>query len=144
MKKLDLRRVTAICIDARPDDHLDIGLGARERYKLIISFMQKFIDFGEIKIIGNFKFEAPGVKFISHDTMTHKEYSKFCLYQLHNYIDTDYCLIFQDDGFPLNPHLWNNHFFNYDYIGTPWPGRLFIDAESNPVGGGGFSLRSKK
>ena len=144
MKKLDLRRVTAICIDARPDDHLDIGLGARERYKLIISFMQKFIDFGEIKIIGNFKFEAPGVKFISHDTMTHKEYSKFCLYQLHNYINTDYCLIFQDDGFPVNPHLWDNLFFNYDYIGTPWPERLFIDAQSNPVGGGGFSLRSKK
>ena len=144
MKKLDLKRVTAICIDARPDDHLDIQLGARERYKLIISFMQKFIDFGDIKIVGNFKFEVPGVKFISHPEMTHKEYSKFCLYQLHNYIDTDYCLIFQDDGFPINPHLWDNNFFNYDYIGTPWPERLFEATVSTPVGGGGFSLRSKR
>jgi hypothetical protein len=144
MKKLDLRRVTAICIDARPDDHLDIQLGARERYKLIVSFMQKFIDFGDIKIIGNFKFEAPGVKFISHNTMTHKEYSKFCLYQLHNYIDTDYCLIFQDDGFIVNPDLWDDRFFNYDYIGTPWPDSLFAGGNIEKVGGGGFSLRSKK
>jgi hypothetical protein len=45
-----------------------------------------------------------------------------------------------DDGFVINPHLWDNVFFEYDYIGAPWK----WEGRRNRVGNGGFVLRSKK
>lgn len=65
-------------------------------------------------------------------------YSKFCVEELDHYIDTDYCLIVQWDGFIINNQYWNDEFFNYDYIGSPWASYDFT------VGNGGFSLRSKR
>jgi len=55
-----------------------------------------------------------------------------------DYIDTNYCLIIQYDGYIINPDLWTDEFLNYDYIGAPWW------YESLNVGNGGFSLRSKR
>lgn len=75
------------------------------------------------------------------------EYSKFVLYELKNYIDTEYLITVQYDGFILNPHVWNDDWFNYDYIGAPFP-PFYVSREDTSrlvrVGNGGFSLRSKK
>lgn len=95
------------------------------------------------------------------------EYNIFVLYQLAACIDTDYCLIVQNDGWVLNGANWNSAYRSYDYIGAPLP----ILGESRPEGGvllhpsseyvqrqhligiedglfepqnGGFSLRSRK
>lgn len=65
------------------------------------------------------------------------EYNKFCVHDLHNIIETDYCIIVHTDGFIINPHLWSDSFFDYDYVGAPW-------CPDGGVGNGGFSLRSKK
>lgn len=51
----------------------------------------------------------------------------------------DFVLIIQFDGFILNPEQFTEEFFDYDYIGAPWP-----QFENCNVGNGGFSLRSKK
>lgn len=69
-----------------------------------------------------------------------EEYSKFMIKELWKYIETDYCLIIQHDGYILNPNAWNNNWYNFDYIGgiCNW-----IDAEGKG-GNGGFSFRSKK
>lgn len=83
------------------------------------------------------------------------EYSRFVIKELNQYIESDYCLITQYDGFILNPEKWDQNFLNYDYIGAPWPEKLSIisqanqvvgslDLSKNRVGNGGFSLRSKK
>lgn len=79
------------------------------------------------------------------------QYSRFMLYDLHKYIDTDYALTIQYDGFVVNPSLWRDDFLAYDYIGAPWepahwPGNKNYDALGREVrvGNGGFSLRSKK
>jgi len=66
-------------------------------------------------------------------------YSYFCLKELPKYIETDFCLVVQHDGFIINPDMWSDRFMEYDYIGAPWP-----DNFVNRVGNGGFSLRSKK
>lgn len=66
-------------------------------------------------------------------------YSYFCLKELPKYIDTEFCLVVQHDGFVINPDVWSDEFFEYDYIGAPW-----LDNYVNRVGNGGFSLRSKK
>ena len=60
--------------------------------------------------------------------------------EIYKYINDDYCLVIQWDGFVINPNCWNNIFFDYDYIGAPWPDK----PENMNVGNGGFSLRSKK
>jgi hypothetical protein len=78
------------------------------------------------------------------------EYSKFMIYDLDQYIDTEFALVVQYDGYVLNPELWTDDFLRYDYIGAPFPlpsdNFSYRDSFGNivRVGNGGFSLRSKK
>ena len=68
------------------------------------------------------------------------QYSEFILKNLKKYIDTDYVLISQWDGYIINFNKWTDKFFEYDYLGAPWWWK-----DNNLYGGnGGFSLRSKK
>ena len=77
-------------------------------------------------------------------------YNQLIFQDLHKYFKTSHCLIVQADSFVINSNLWNNEFLKYDYIGGPWPNKievkpdLVLNLEKNPVGNGGFSLRSRK
>jgi len=72
-------------------------------------------------------------------------YSQFCIEQLTKYINTDFFLNVQLDGFILNPELWDNDFLKYDYIGAPWQNKKSRPLHTNMiVGNGGFSIRSKR
>ncbi len=79
-----------------------------------------------------------------------RSYSQLILDGLKKIIRTDYVLIVQDDGFILNPGAWNEDFYNFDYIGSPWPPTLIFQSDSrvlqmnNRVGNGGFSFRSRR
>ena len=77
-----------------------------------------------------------------------KDYARYMIYHLHEHVVTDFVLTIQHDGFILNPDAWRDDFFDYDYIGAPWPWREqgFVTpfGEHIAVGNGGFSLRSKK
>jgi hypothetical protein len=64
-------------------------------------------------------------------------YSKFCIRDMHRYVDTSHVLVVQWDGHVLHGAAWNPAFLEYDYIGSPW-------LPSQHVGNGGFSLRSKR
>jgi hypothetical protein len=92
--------------------------------------------------------------------LDYQAYSEFVMYSLHNYIDTEYALIVQHDGWALDAKNWNNDWFNYDYIGGPSHAALMPNGEFSTlyqwcmdgkdykdaliVQNGGFSLRSKK
>lgn len=91
---------------------------------------------------------------ISIPKLSYNEYNNFCIKQLYPILDTfggDYCLLVQEDGFIVNPQLWNDSFLNYDYIGAPWlrysnePKFGWVEhfGDRAIVGNGGFSLRSK-
>jgi tetratricopeptide (TPR) repeat protein len=82
------------------------------------------------------KFEIKSIPRIASS----QEYSLFVLKELYQYIDTEYVLLIQWDGFVTYGELWQEQFFDYDYIGAPWP----WEAEGINVGNGGFSLRSKR
>lgn len=69
-----------------------------------------------------------------------KEYSIFMIKELFDYIDTDYFITIQGDGYILDATKFDKYWFNYDYIGSPWH---FYDDGYN-VGNGGMSFRSKK
>lgn len=71
------------------------------------------------------------------------------IYELHNYVQTDFAMLIHADGYVCNPSSWRDEFLSYDYIGAPWP--LPTDSYSyrTPSGelvrvGNSVSLRSKK
>ena len=63
----------------------------------------------------------------NHQNIVHIEsvtnidaYSNFVVHKLNSYIDTDFVLLIQYDGFILNPSAWQAEYLKYDYIGAPW------------------------
>lgn len=67
-----------------------------------------------------------------------RDYDNFIIKKLPYEIESEYCLTIQYDGFIVNPNSWTDEFFDYDYIGAPWPWLEDL------VGNGGFCLKSKK
>ena len=87
--------------------------------------------------------------------LNYSGYSHFVVYCLHSFINTEFVLIVQDDGWALNPKAWQDEFMNYDYIGGLTHAGLkdnkfyklfsWVDVEGvRVVQNGGFSLRSKR
>lgn len=95
--------------------------------------------------------QAPFLRVVPINRIENKlSYSQFILDELKRIIRTDYVLIVQDDGFIINPGAWDEAFYDYDYIGAPWPPTVIFTSDSrvlqmkNRVGNGGFSFRSKR
>lgn len=145
MNKINLPDVTLVAV---------AGVRVPEAYKAIRKSM-KGINFGEVKLITpkNAVTENKEVQVIKLDyELNYEAYNRFIVYNLKDYIDTEYVLLVQDDGYVCNPKLWKDEFYDYDYIGAIWP----IPDESDKisyrdpfgklirVGNGGFSFRSKK
>lgn len=137
--KVNLSNITLFCLDGRTEDH-----ERTLRYKRAIDFMINKVDFYDVKVFTTFNLNIDGIKNTLIDPMGIGQYSNFCVTELNNHINSDFCLVFQDDGFILNPHLWEDSFYDYDYIGAPWPLYIGWPKEGQQVGNGGFSLRSKK
>jgi hypothetical protein len=74
------------------------------------------------------------------------EYQQFCIYGVNSHVHTDFAFYMQNDGFIVNPNMFDPAFFEYDYIGAPWPKGIFCRKKYNYeiVGNGGFSIRSKR
>jgi len=117
-----------------------------------MNICQKNINFGAVKLLTSLptdderKIEIPHIGSV-------EEYSRFCAEDLTKYVDTNFVLLVQYDGFILNPESWTDDFLKYDYIGAPWiitdwfieRFQLNINMLGDSiVGNGGFSLRSKK
>ena len=83
----------------------------------------------------------PGELIIVPD-MPWDEWQKIQAYGLHQYFDTEHALCCECDGFPINPHLWDDSWLSYDYIGAPW--RPQNSPNGKRIGNGGFSLQSKR
>lgn len=71
-----------------------------------------------------------------------------CCARLYKRFSTDYCLIVQDDGFPLQDTL-GDFLGKYDYLGAPyvrisWWRNLICHIFGYWMSNGGFSLRSKR
>lgn len=117
-----------------------------------------FAEFGSVKFITSKEVIDSFGKELSEDGIiceepsipvaNMKDYSRFMIYNLTEHIKTDYTLTIQHDGFIINPDAWMDEFYQYDYIGAPWPWReqAFVTpfGEHISVGNGGFSFRSKK
>ncbi len=61
------------------------------------------------------------VKNITQDCNGIDEWNKAIIYDLGQYIDTEFAILIHADGYIVNPESWNDDWLNYDYIGAPWP-----------------------
>ena len=148
---LELKNVTLISID---------GTGRDANHLKALKYSSQNIKFGDVKFIGVKDFGKQNFySYVPIEQMDYNNYNKFCITRLSEFIDTDYALIVQDDGFVVNPVHWSNDNYEYDYIGAPWPkNHLFSNTQRWPmihtklvesnmnyhVGNGGFSFRSNK
>lgn len=126
--KPHLPQVTLLCADTTPKKAWSVEAIEKSR---------KQCDFGAVRMLWddplNYFNEACKIPpIIGLDG-----YSKFCIRDMHKYVNTSHALVCQYDGFVLNGQAWSNDFLKYDYIGAPFN-------PSGIVGNGGFSLRSKR
>tara|TARA_Y100000590_G_C15646524_1_gene987091 strand:+ start:921 stop:1622 length:702 start_codon:yes stop_codon:yes gene_type:complete len=124
-----------------------------EAAQLSIRISLHNIEFGGAKLLCSSepKKKYPDIEYIPISPLNNVDsYNKLIFQNLHKYFKTSHCLIVQADGFVVNARLWNNEFLKFDYIGGPWPDKIqvnpdvLLDLKKNPVGNGGFSLRSRK
>tara|TARA_R110000824_G_scaffold28537_2_gene95763 strand:- start:2783 stop:3472 length:690 start_codon:yes stop_codon:yes gene_type:complete len=140
---LNLENVTLIIVSSID---LDNSIKALE-------YSCKGINFGAVKLVSHEKPNnlPPNIKFEYIDRMDNiDEYSYNMIYKLGEYVETEFVLVIQSDGYVVNPSSWRDEFLEYDYIGAPFPlpNDSFSYRDANGtlfrVGNGGFSLRSKK
>ena len=99
MAKIKLPQVTLICMtNAKLEEH-----------QRALDKSCEGIEFGAVKLI-----HRP-------DLDTIDKWNKAMVYDLTDYVDTDFALVIHHDGYVINPQLWNPDWLNYDYIGAPWP-----------------------
>ena len=141
-KKISLPDVTLLAATSVDIDQTQISL----------KISSQNIKFGSIKLLSHLlpNKKYPDVEYTSIPRMDIAGYSRFIIKDLKKYFNTPHCLIVQSDSFIVDSNLWQDEFLKYDYIGAPWSDKvnvnpnLVLNMRKNPVGNGGFSLRSKK
>ncbi len=139
MSKLILKKITLVAVSS---------IKIEETVSALLRSMQG-IDYYDVILISH---ERPdnlpaGINFKKCSQMKSiEDYNNFMIYNLADYIDSDFVLVVQYDGYVLRPEKWNDIFLNYDYIGAPWRKGAYFSSDgiNIRVGNGGFSLRSKK
>ena len=142
-KKLKLPNVTLLAATSSEMDEAQVSMR--------ISLHN--IEFGAAKLLCSSAPEKkyPDIEYVSIPKLNSvDDYNEIIFQDLHKYFETSHCLIVQADSFVVNANLWKKEFLEYDYIGGPWPNKIqhnpevLLHLEKNPVGNGGFSLRSRK
>lgn len=128
-KPLSLPNVTLIGADC---NHLDQLIKAAD-------ISCKHIRFGAVKLLSSCPSDDPRVINIP-PIKSKQEYNHFVIEKFADYVDTDYLLIIQGDGYVLNYKAWDDRYLQYDVIGAVW--HWYND--NHRVGNGGFSLRTKR
>jgi len=124
---LELPQVTLICLTNRDF----------EGHKKALDLASKDIKWGARKIIWD-----ATIKNI--DDWNYK-----VIFELHNYVQTDFVFFFHADGYPINPDAWRDEYLEYDFIGAPWPLPRDDYSYKTPEGelvrvGNSVSIRSKR
>lgn len=139
--KIRLPQVTLIGVDC-----VDFN-----RLLLAAEISTRGIDFGAVKLLSSKPRQCRFKSHLIEHIASIESYSRFMIADLPGYVDTSFALVFQHDGFVLNPAAWDDRFLAYDYIGAPWPEAFNPgDPRNEPSGGpyrlqnGGFSLRSSR
>jgi glycosyltransferase involved in cell wall biosynthesis len=140
--KLQLSNVTLVTVDTRDTE---------EALQALL-YSSQYIDFAQIKLLSSYtpfcKDKRISIERIPHITNI-DDWCHFIVFNLHEYIQTDFVLLIHADGFVVNPAEWRPEFLEYDYIGSPWPlpsdDFSYRDISGNVIRvGNSVSIRSKK
>ncbi len=124
---ISLPQITLICLTNKDF----------EEHKEALDISCEGIDFGGVKLIWDEKCNSID------------EWNRKIIYELPNYVDTDFALLIHADGYVVHPELWKEEWLNFDYIGAPWPlpsdEYSYRDESGDLVRvGNSISLRSKR
>ena len=87
------------------------------------------IEFADAVIITDKKplFLPKGIRYSHIDKLDNIDAFNYkTVYDLGDYIHTDFALLVHYDGFVVHPEMWRDEFLDYDYIGSPWGIRQLI------------------
>lgn len=131
-----------------------IAVATKEPHKALkaLEYSSRDICFGAVKLVSQF------IRKHNTDHITYEyvkpfqsidEWNRYIVFELHQHVKTDYCLLIHEDGFVVNPQSWSNDFIAYDYIGSPWSAEVAIAIQGGreqPLSrvGNSVSIRSKK
>ena len=76
---------------------------------------QKALDYSSSKV------DFGAVKNIIVPTDTIDEWNRAVVFDLGDYIETDFALLIHPDGCIAEPEMWDDEWLKLDYIGAPWP-----------------------
>lgn len=131
--RIDLRNVTLWSCVWTPDDAL-INLTLR-----VLRYCARLADFGEVLFFCCKNIDHSldrNWKVVSIPRLTPEKWNVFVNREVPRNIRTQFSMSVHEDGFILDPGLWNYDFLSFDYIGAPWPDRV--------VGNQGFSIESRR
>ena len=95
----------------------------RETIKAM-EYSMRGIEFADALIITDKKpvFLPKGIHYRHTSRLNHiNDFNYKMVYELGDYIETDFVMLVHYDGFIVHPELWRDEFLDYDYIGAPWP-----------------------
>ena len=118
-----------------------------ERTIRAFQYSCRSINFGEVKFVTHEDVNPEGITVHKVPRINSSdEFSKITIYDLPKYVDTEYCILIQYDGFIVHPEQWTDEFLNYDWIGPLWTeGHNYFDKNGNSIRvGDGIALRSQK
>lgn len=130
-----MKKLTVMCFGTIHHEDMKFGLeqtinNTPEVEDVLVISNKPIIDYGKFVQI--------------RDNITISDYDYFAVKNLWAHINTEFVMICQYDGMAARKDLWTDEFFNYDYIGAPWPKRFTWIQEQERVGNGGFCIRSAK
>lgn len=99
MRKLFLPEVTLISLCSRDYDENQRAL----------DYSSQEIEFGDVKLI-----RRPDIKNIN-------DWNKAIVYDLGDYVFTEYAILIHNNGFIVNPEMWRDEWLQYDFAGSPFP-----------------------
>ena len=99
MKKRKLPNVTLVCVTNK-----DI-----EGHQNALDISCEEIEFGAVKLV-----VRPEIDSID-------KWNEYMVYHLTDHVDTDYAILVHADGYIIRPDLWDDKWFDYDFIGAPFP-----------------------
>ena len=92
-----------------------------ERTIRALQYSCRGINFGEVKFVTHEDVNPDGITIHKVPRINSSdEFSKITIYDLPKYVNTEYCILVQYDGFIVHPEQWTDEFLNYDWIGPLW------------------------
>lgn len=159
MKKQVYLPITTVVFETRPE--------MMGRIQRIAEWHRKWFCFDREVIISDVDPNIEGMTWINCGQVPPRHmlrawYSDMCVHGFNSLCQSQYLLVWQWDGFIINPQLWTEEFMKWDYIGAPhgdwwrrvaavlkthnpkWENPFSVPGQEWISGNGGFSLRSKK